>query len=262
MWLCVNKLSLNIPKTKFMIFHYRQRNITNFIPDLQINNHHIERVSEFNFLGITLDENLSWNNHIQKISNKISRNVGCLYRLKHFLPLHTLKLLYNSLILPYLQYGVLLWGFKFARIFKLQKKAVRAITRSKYNAHTDPLFQNLELLKIEDIFKINLLKFQFKLVNEKLPHYFSTIFTKDELSHNYNTRNRDSFRNPTPNYSSSVNTIRYYLPNFIDNMPELIVNKISTHSFKGFSVYCKNYFIKGYSFQCTDPNCYVCKDLN
>ena len=217
-------------------------------------------MSEFNFLGITLDENLSWNNHIQKISNKISRNIGCLHRLKHFLPLHTLKLLYNSLILPYLQYGVLLWGFKSGRIFKLQKKAVRAITRSKYNAHTDPIFQNLELLKIEDIFKLNLLKFQFKLVNDTLPVYFSSIFTKDELSHNHNTRNRLLLRNPTPNHSSSLNTIRYHLPHFIDNIPEIISNKISSHSYKGFSDYSKKYFIKEYSFECNDPDCYVCNE--
>ena len=65
-WLSINKLSLNVKKTKFMIFHYRQRNIDDLIFDFQINSETIERVTECNFLGLTLDENLNWNAHIQK----------------------------------------------------------------------------------------------------------------------------------------------------------------------------------------------------
>ena len=105
-WLSINKLSLNVKKTKFMIFHYRQRNIDNLILDLQISSEKIEHVAEFNFLGLTVDENLNWNAHIQKVSNKISRTLGVMCRLKNFLPLHVLRILYNSLILPHLQYGI------------------------------------------------------------------------------------------------------------------------------------------------------------
>ena len=115
-WLSINKLSLNVKKTKFMIFHYRQRNIDNLILDLQISSEKIELVAEFNFLGLTVDENLNWNAHIQKISNKISRTLGVMCRLKNFLPLHVLRILYNSLILPHLQYGILIWGFCLGRL--------------------------------------------------------------------------------------------------------------------------------------------------
>ena len=140
-WLSINKLSLNVKKTKFMIFHYRQRNIDNLILNLQISSEKIERVAEFNFLGLTVDENLNWNAHIQKASNKISRTLGVMCRLTNFLPLHVLRILYNSLILPHLQYGILTWEFCLGRLEKLQKLSVRIITRSKYNAHTDPLFK-------------------------------------------------------------------------------------------------------------------------
>ena len=54
-WLSINKLSLNVKKTTFMIFHYRQQNIDNLILDLQIISKNIERVAEFNFLGLTVD---------------------------------------------------------------------------------------------------------------------------------------------------------------------------------------------------------------
>ena len=84
-WLSINKLSLNVKKSEFMIFHYRQRNIDNLILDLQISSEKIERVAEFNFLGKTVDENLNWNAYIQKVSNKISRTLGVMCRLKYFL---------------------------------------------------------------------------------------------------------------------------------------------------------------------------------
>ena len=78
-------------------------------------------------------------------------------------------MLYNSLILPHLQYAILCWGFKNSRLFKLQKRAIRIITCSKYNAHTDPLFKKMNLLKISDLYNISLLKFFHKLRNNKLP---------------------------------------------------------------------------------------------
>ena len=134
-----------------MIFHHQQRNINNLKLNLQINGTDIEQVSEFNFLGIMLDKNLSWNAHSQKISCKISIVNGILNRLKRFLPAEILKTIYNALIQPHLNYGILLWGRNTKRIRKLQKWAIRSITCSKYNAHTDPLFIKLKLLKIDDI---------------------------------------------------------------------------------------------------------------
>ena len=128
-WLDINKLSLNVKKTKFMIFPHKQRNIENLSPQLKLN----EWVTEFNFLGLTIDQHLTWNEYVQKISNKISRSIGIMCKLKRFLPQQVLRILYDSLILPHLQYCILTWGFKSDRLFKLQNRAVRIITCSKYN---------------------------------------------------------------------------------------------------------------------------------
>ena len=61
MWLKIHKLSPNVKKTKFMIFHHKQQNIENLIPQLTLNEQMIERVIEFNFLGLTIDQHLTWN---------------------------------------------------------------------------------------------------------------------------------------------------------------------------------------------------------
>ena len=90
-WFAVNKLSLNAEKTKFMIFHNHQKIITqNKIPCLKINNTNIERVTEFNFLGLTINEHLTWKSHAAKVANKISRTLGLMNRLKRYLPLSAL----------------------------------------------------------------------------------------------------------------------------------------------------------------------------
>ena len=116
-WLKCNKLSLNVSKTKYMVFHKPQKAIPRF--QLVMNDTGIEKVSDFDFLGLTINENMNWKSHIDKIANKISRSIGILNRLKHFLPLPTKLLIYNSLILSYLNFGVLAWGYKCDRIVKL-----------------------------------------------------------------------------------------------------------------------------------------------
>ena len=85
-WLEINKLSLNVKKTKFMIFHHKQRNIENLIPPMNLNEQIIERVTGFDSLGLTIDQHLTWNGHAQKISNKISRSLGIMCKLKRFYP--------------------------------------------------------------------------------------------------------------------------------------------------------------------------------
>ena len=104
----MNKLSINVTKTKYMVFHYRQSKLRDGdIPKLKINESEIERVQEFNFLGLTINEHMTWCSHIRKISNKISRVVGIMNRLKYFLPHSALKLMYNSLINSHFQFCVI-----------------------------------------------------------------------------------------------------------------------------------------------------------
>ena len=108
MWLKLNKLSLNTQKTKLMLFHREQKHLDEI--NVVINGIEIEQVPPFNFLGIMLDENLSWKSHIEMVGNKISKVTGILYRLKNVFPGNVLFVLYNSLIVSYMNYGLLLYG--------------------------------------------------------------------------------------------------------------------------------------------------------
>ena len=88
-------------------------------------------------------------------------------------PEQALLTIYNSLFVSHINYGLLVWGGDLDRIFKLQKKAVRIITRNDYIAHTEPIFKSLELLKVEDLSKLKILKFYYNLLHDSLPVYFN-----------------------------------------------------------------------------------------
>ena len=106
---------------------------------------------------------MNWNSHVQKIANKISRTLGVMNRLKPYMPISAMKLMYDSLILSHLQFGITNWGFEWDRISKLQKRALRIMTNSGYNAHTEPLFKQLYLLKVKDILDVQCMYFGINL---------------------------------------------------------------------------------------------------
>ena len=258
-WLCVNRLSLNVMKTKYMIFHYPQRTIpSSDYPALELANIPIERVQNFDFLGLTISDTLSWLPHISKISNKISKAIGILKRMKHILPTEVLLLIYNSLITSHISYCVLAWGFSGSRINKLQKKAIRIVHHSKYNAHTEPLFKRSNILKCNDLFDLKALQFYFKYKSSSLPHFFINMFEGTHNEHTYNTRSRNLIRLPIPNRTTSLNSIRYYLPVLLNRTDENIISKVSTHSYSGFSWYIKKIWLNKYKETCDIPNCYIC----
>ena len=163
-WLSLKKLSLNTDKTKCMTFHTRQKNIDQLT--FSINGKQIENVKFFKFLGIMFDEHLM-------ITNKLSKVIGILNRLKNIYPQQALLSIYNALFLSHMTYGLLLWGNQVEQVSKLQKKSIRLITDSEYLAHSEPLFKEFELLKIEDLYKLKILKFYYNLSYGLLPSYFN-----------------------------------------------------------------------------------------
>ena len=122
-YLKANKLSLNVNKTKAMVFHMPQKRIQ--LPLIKIAGEDIAFVDNFNFLGIIINKHLNWTSHVDMLSAKLSKTIGILNTLKHVLPINIMRTLYTSLILCHLNYGVLLWGPKLRdndNLHILQKK--------------------------------------------------------------------------------------------------------------------------------------------
>ena len=106
-WMDVNRLCLNVAKSKFMLFYMPQKIIPNLTFDF--NGVHIEQVNGFNFLWLLIDCNLNWKAHLHMVTTKISRVNGFLRKLKYIFPSYILHTIYNSLILPHINYSLLAW---------------------------------------------------------------------------------------------------------------------------------------------------------
>ncbi len=256
-WLKINKLSINVSKSKCMFFHTTRRKSPEI--ELMLDNSVIERVNEFNFLGIVIDSNLSWKNHNDYICNKLSKTIGVINRLKNFLPLSVKVTLYNSLVLSHINYGLLLWGHSCNRIIKTQKRAIRTVTASKYNAHTEPLFKKLNLLKLSDVITLMELKFYHKFVNNRLPLYFTDIFSTNLTVSQHKTRNARKIFYRRVEHVYARQCVRHALPKTINCVDNCIREKVFTHSLHGLSTYIKKYFVNGYKFECNKDDCYICK---
>ena len=178
-------------------------------------------------------------------------------RLKNFLPTHVLRILYNSLIPPHLQYSILAWGFRMGRLDKLQKRAILIITRSKYNSDTDPFFRKLNLLKAKDLFELNVLKLFYKYKKKSLPFHLSNMFSDFTRSHGYELRTTYILIYVGSNMSSGNKCIRHYLPVVINNSKNDILDKIEKHSLYGFVFYIKRIWLNEYKTECVEQNCYV-----
>lgn len=258
-WLCLNKLSLNVTKTKAMTFCSKQKHVVN--PKIYIDNTEIDFVEHFNFLGILMDRNLSWNKHIDKISKKISKTIGIMSKMKNFLPSEVLLTIYNTLIIPHLTYGLLCWKSKIHNIYKLQKKAIRIIVKEKYNAHTTPIFKNLHLLKATDVCLLHELKLCYKLENNLLPHYFqNNLAVRQSQFHHHNLRSNSNYELPNIKHEFAKMSVSYIIPATYNNAPLFIRDKMYTHSLSGFSNYVKQYLLTDYNVICEIPNCYVCNN--
>ena len=234
-WLVSNKISVNATKTKYIIFSYRS-NVKIRLGNLNIGNEIISEANSIKFLGVFLDNQLKFNIHTNYISNKISKQVGVLYKLNKYLPKEILKLLYNTLILPYISYGIEAWYSTYLNVSNkinvLQKKSIRAINNLPYNSHTNNYFHEMNLLKLKDLFDYKVALVIFKTLNCSENTDLANQISKFSDIHNHFTRNQDNFRLPKYNRRHSKFCIDHQGIVVWNSLPKDIKNSTSLTKFK------------------------------
>ena len=200
-WLIANKLSLNIKKTNYIIFHPYQKQINSNIRikayDCRTQTlFDLERKDHVKYLGVIIDQHLSWKHHINYIALKISRNIGIISRLRHFVPLKTLLSIYNSLISPYISYGLIAWGqaskTHLEKILILQKRAVRLINFLTFRTHAIPYFAQSNILPITMLYFKLISTLMLDITTSSAPQNICNLFTSTQDIHQYNTRSASS----------------------------------------------------------------------
>ena len=186
-WFQSNKLTLNVSKTKYILFRKKNMHV-NFSPfTMKIGDEVVERIGfdcptkSFKFVGHHLDEFITLDQHINHVHGKpASGNYG-INSAKNFLPKYIRLNLYNSLFRSHLEFGILAWGgvpaSKLKGLFSLQKKCVRNVANTHRLSHTDPLFSSLKIMKVQDLFLYNCLTFMYKFAFGRLPPTFNNMFS-------------------------------------------------------------------------------------
>ena len=241
-WFRLNKLSLNVSKTNFMIF-CKKKIQTNC--SIYFDGERIERVSETKFLGVIIDDKLSWKNHVSYLCKKLQKSMGILRKVKYLLKSLSLLTLYNSLFLPYLMYCCEVWGKAvnvcINKIVVLQKKVIRIVNKCKWNEHTSPIFKRLKLLKFKDIVNLSISVILYKAKNNMLPRNLQDEFIIK--NNNCKTRQCGKFYVKYRRTNLKANTPSIYGVNLFNSLPTDIINSASLSKFKKL---VKNYFLEKY----------------
>ena len=234
-WALSNRLTVNISKTKYLIITKKKYQI---IPPVFFHFDPLERVAFHKILGVYLDDNLSFRIHINELCQKLSRSIALVNQVKNYMPLYVLKCLYHSQFMPHLLYCLPVWGSTYPSLlqplFILQKKIIRIITNSNYDAHTNPLFTSLRLLKFFDLVKLDIGCYMFKNKNNN---------SFNRLLHTYNTRNRNNLLTPIHELSLFQNSLAFRGPHLWNLLPENLRNARSIYAFK--KIY-KNHILNTY----------------
>jgi hypothetical protein len=222
-WYRANKMSANASKTKYIIFHNKGKHVNinglelyfNDNEHNDINNpaniHILERIHNNNtntasrsykLLGIYLDENLTLNQHFSILSNKLSRALFFLRRVKNLLPPSALLTLYHSLFHCHLLYCPNILGTSSAtnisKIAQLQRKAIRIITSSPHRAHTPPLFLSLNILPFPELLKLHRSLFMHSVEYRYCLDSFSNVWPKNtNRALSQQLRNTNEYTIPT-----------------------------------------------------------------
>ena len=190
-WLQTNKLSLNVDKSNFIIFKCNKKDTSNV--HIEIGGRSISHVCETKSLGVTIDDKLTWKCHTENISQKISKSLAIIYKLKPFVNNKTLLDLYHSLIYTYLIYYNIVWGTAYKThlnpLIVLQNRVIRAIGQNSFRyPSTSLLYMDLKIVRFLHLNKYLTDVFIFKWKNALLPSIFDDYFVYNSSVHSYATR--------------------------------------------------------------------------
>ena len=232
-WFRANKLSLNISKTCYMLF---SNTVCDLPRKIMIDDSTIVKTDCCKFLGLYIDSRLTWRNHIDYLCKIISRNIGVLNKIKQFLPDCILESLYNTLVVSYINYGILAWGNSpvgnLNRLYLLQKRALRVINFANFDEHTDPFFMKHKTLKLTDMYNFQLGSLMYQSARNLLPPSINTIFTQNCEIHSHFTRQVSNYHIPFSRTSFAQNTVKYRGPKLWNSLSRELKASTKLSSFK------------------------------
>ena len=214
-WLRANRISLNTNKTELIIFRPKNKSITKHL-NFRISGQKTNETKQTKYLGIYLDEDLTWEFQLKQIKTKLSRSCVLLAKLRYYVKTDLLRTVYFAIFDSVIRYAIQVWGLHnnqaINEIEKLQEKAIRIMSFKGRNDNTNSRFKKLEIMKFKDILRYNNVIFAYDQINAKLPEIFKDFFVTAENQHNYNTRgttNKTIMKTTANSTTYGLNSLNY-----------------------------------------------------
>ena len=199
--------------------------------EIFMDNKSLKKVNEAKFLGMIIDSQLNFRAHVNDVKLKVSKLTGVIFKIRDFMSVDSLKLIYSSLIYPYFLYGTAIWGGCYETdldsLFITQKKLIRIMTYSSRFAHTTPLFQNLRLLKLKDIIRLQTNIFVFNAM-----YMFSSNCGFQYTPQYVSSRRPGTLRIPLCRTSHAQRSVTYRGTSCWNDLPNDIRTITSRNNFK------------------------------
>ena len=200
-WMKANKLTINAAKSNIMIINSSTKNKTQYL-DVRHEGQLIEQTQNVKYLGLWIDDKLKFNVHIKNIERKIACAVGILYKLNSFFPTEVLLQLYHALIYPHLLYAIPIWGSTYNiylhKIVALQNKAVKLISRVKWETCAIPCYETHDILKLDELYNFEVAEIMYHIYHKAHPPNLTRDFIKVNQRHSLVTRRSNSHMFTTP----------------------------------------------------------------
>ena len=226
-WFCCNKLTLNITKTNYCLFHKSNRNISSYCDTINVGNDCIYRVSNVRYLGMIIDDKLEWKIHIENIVKKLVKISSTFKFLRNYIPHKCKKQLYYAYAYSTITYGIQVYGitkdYNINKIQLLQNRILKTLFNKDWYINTNLLHRELQILKVADIVKLFVLKFVHNCKTGCAPDIFQTYYIPRYNIHTKNTRYCDNFELPICNTSTyGQASIRYIGAKMYNGLPNSI----------------------------------------
>ena len=238
-WFKANRLIINTSKSNVMVFRTRQS--TSLTPklDIEFDKNKLQQVQHTKILGVIIDENLTFNYHIEYLKKKISSKIAIIHRLRHTLPISSLNQIYLALMQSVFDYCITIWGNSSKQnvlsVQRLQNRAARAITGIfDYNSSVSEIIKNLNWMNINQRFSYFLAILVYKCLNNLAPDYLSATLHYVSETQLYSTRSASNkhLTLPKPHLSIMKHSFQYSGPQLWNTLPTSIINCSSLQSFK------------------------------
>ena len=243
-WFRNNKLSLSLEKNQYTIFHPPRKKIPNTYDSILLNRTKIHKAHSVKYLGMIIDETLSWTEHINNLKNSLKKLASSFKIIKHFLPNKSKKNLYYAYAYSKIQYGIEVYGSgklgPTKQIQILKNRILKTLYNKDWLTPTTLLHKELNLHMVKDIHNLQINKFVYKYLHNELPPPFMHYFTLNRDTHDHNTRNNKQIHIDS---THSVHTVKVIGARTYNNIPETIRE---SNTLNTFTAKLKTHLMKQY----------------